>query len=196
LVVFSYAESISPGYYWPDRCLLAADMTLKRSPLLRPLYDGLKMIYRKPYLLKKLLKKQLERKPSALILVGYDLENTIRSLSILDIIIKEWPISRSILVLNSDNYQEVKAAINIDSWHVIRGSNNDREFSGYQEGLDVLRSLTSSDSFSNVIFANDTLAKRDSYLRSWMLERALDIFTSESRGKIAGKKGKLYRGKQ
>jgi len=124
---------------------------------------------------------------NALVLVGYDLENTARSLALLDLFSVDAGIDDRVLVLNAPIRASLEGVIRLPpQWQVCEGSNRHFEFSGYQEGLDRLRRAPGEAAIGCVVFANDTVARVKSLTSIRMLHQATGAFCEPRSGQALG----------
>jgi hypothetical protein len=115
----------------------------------------------------------------AIILVGYDLEQTIYALGAYDLLANMAFFKEKILVWNGSKclYHHITSIGS--SWAVVSGSNINHEFSGWQEGISALSEDTSN--YNYIVFANDTVARSDSPPRKAYLLPRLALYLKLSK---------------
>jgi hypothetical protein len=103
------------------------------------------------------------RQKLAVVLVAYDWERTIYTLGALDLLCNRLKVSERIIIWNNSKSKIGSLDLYADDWKVLHGSNKHYEFSGWQEGINYLSSQLHQ--FKYIIFANDTIARRNSDTR-------------------------------
>ena len=106
--------------------------------------------------------------PRHLILVGYDAARTARALRLCERAFSGLSMERRLLVANSDEALMVKLP---PGWTAVRGTNSLGEFSGWQEGLELLGTAGKA----SVLLINDTVGgyRHLSIFRRWALRHEI-----------------------
>ena len=116
---------------------------------------------------------------NAIILVGYNLFDTVYTLGVLDALFEEIDFSEKVLIWNNANDHLSSLLPTHSTWSLIRGTNVHHEFSGWQEGLEKLQHNPST--FRYIVFANDTIASpRSDTRKSGLLKEIKRILACKS----------------
>lgn len=102
-----------------------------------------------------------------LVLVGYTAQKTRSALTFCTRALRKLPIDRRVLVLNRP---ELRDGLEAPGWELLDGDNVLGEFSGWQQGLDMLQRAGGE---APVVFVNDTVVshRRYSRFRQWAFVR-------------------------